>query len=858
MDKTFPYKNISSFSWWPRENTSHNLTRGIVDATPKFDISNLRIMTAGSCFAQRIARSLRSRGIQIMDYEPPPPSMPEGDRVKMGFGLYSARYGNIYSVRQFTQLILRAFDEFSPEIAPWQTSASLFVDPFRPYVHADGLTSPGLVIKDQSNHLKIVRRLISDARVIIFTAGVIEVVEHVTSTAVVPVCPGNGFGQFDKNEYRILQQSHTELVNDLLRLKGALDIFNPLCRIIFTVSPVPLIATLSGNDVASASVLSKSRIRSALDEVIRSWPAAIYFPSYEIATFPPLLPDFPPRGRDPTGETVDKIMNVFHEIYLGFEERQLDHVSPQETACVEAPTFSGLRSRPYSGDVCDEERVLANLKNENHAPELPLLRVDVVGDSHVLCFSDLLTVPTQASQRVLFESHYIKALSLRGLSSKEGYDAFLKNLVSKGILSVAAGTICGKGMWRDIHDSPSCVVRGSGVLILSAGEIDIRSYFLSNLAREAFSKSSLPDDRLIEILKASELKIIEAAILNLSLLQRVNGLKIIFLGPPPPNPDDSIFESVNKFTIEYSIRKLVYSHFDKLLSEQTSRLGLQYFSQINFFKEQDSSDFEIHSHDGVHINRNGARLVGKQLLSYFLPGKYSKKSWQVYMSMNASFWAVPKSVLTVSLLSKELCEQIINQNDWGLSVGNRNLRVDWQGNSLTPFSTNIYSCSFTNIGAQFIGKLLVDNEEVRDRLEKFLGPYTIICIRGIRSVPHNQPLSGPQDFHTDFNPQGLVRGILYLCDVGDNDGPFEYIEADNNRVNRVLGDAGTLVLFDANRFKHRASVPKLKDRFVLDMVFMPKHGGINADVVFPGMNHWPINPFNFSTDGFQYYKGDSD
>jgi hypothetical protein len=72
----------------------------------KFDIARTDwIATAGSCFAQHIARHLRSAEFSVLDVEPPPPGMTEETARAFGYNLFSARYGNICTTRQLRQLL---------------------------------------------------------------------------------------------------------------------------------------------------------------------------------------------------------------------------------------------------------------------------------------------------------------------------------------------------------------------------------------------------------------------------------------------------------------------------------------------------------------------------------------------------------------------------------------------------------------------------------------------------------------------------------------------------------------------------------------------------------------------------------
>jgi hypothetical protein len=65
----------------------------------------------------------------------------------------------------------------------------------------------------------------------------------------------------------------------------------------------------------------------------------------------------------------------------------------------------------------------------------------------------------------------------------------------------------------------------------------------------------------------------------------------------------------------------------------------------------------------------------------------------------------------------------------------------------------------------------------------------------------------------------------------------------------VLGPAGTLFVFDANRIKHRARPPVTRAREALDFVIGPRLPGAPRRVLWCGMNNWPVDPFTFSLDG---------
>ena len=154
-----------------------------------------KIATMGSCFAQHISRRLQAAGFNYFVPESAPDDMGPDDAKRANYGVFSARYGNVYTVRQAVQLIDRAFDgaEFD-EV--WE-KGSHFVDPFRPQIEPDGFETPEAVRQSRARHLAAVRRVFQESDVLVFTLGLTEAWRAVESGAVYPTAPGVAGGQFD-------------------------------------------------------------------------------------------------------------------------------------------------------------------------------------------------------------------------------------------------------------------------------------------------------------------------------------------------------------------------------------------------------------------------------------------------------------------------------------------------------------------------------------------------------------------------------------------------------------------------------------------------------------------------------------
>lgn len=281
-----PYKTLPDKAFWKRAVVAPE-TRN-VDPVGVFDLRitpRTKVATAGSCFAQHIARYLSNSGYNYYVAEPGHPIVPASIRAKNNYGLFSARYGNIYTARQLIQLLKRAFGKFTPAEAVWKEADDVFLDPFRPSSQPGGFVSAEELGIDRRQHLAAVRTMFETLDVFVFTLGLTECWRSKEDGAVFPLCPGVEGGSFDPDRYEFYNQPVEDVTADLIEFREALAKVNPDASIVFTVSPVPLVATAQpGDNVLSATIYSKSVLRVAAETMRRRFDNVHYFPSYEIIT----------------------------------------------------------------------------------------------------------------------------------------------------------------------------------------------------------------------------------------------------------------------------------------------------------------------------------------------------------------------------------------------------------------------------------------------------------------------------------------------------------------------------------------------------------------------------------------------
>jgi len=306
-----------------------------------------KVATIGSCFAQHLSRYISDVGLTYFVAEEGDAALDEKARKEKGYGVFSARYGNVYTVRQCLQLFQRAFGAFQPKEDVWKRG-DRFVDAFRPRIEPDGFASVDEVRVEAARHLESVRRVFTEADWLIFTLGLTESWRSRIDGAVYPLAPGVAGGDFDPARHEFVNGSVYETIDDLTALVESLAKVNPRLKIILTVSPVALIATYEARHVLASTTSSKAILRAAADEVERRFPNVVYFPSFEIITSPASEGRYYADDlRQVNQRGVDHVMRVFTRHFIDPEGE-------------EAPGHAGASSQLIAENedvVCDEEEI---------------------------------------------------------------------------------------------------------------------------------------------------------------------------------------------------------------------------------------------------------------------------------------------------------------------------------------------------------------------------------------------------------------------------------------------------------------------------------------------------------------------
>lgn len=278
---------------------------------PAFSIEQQdKLFAIGSCFARGIELALKGRGFAVES------AATEFDHFETaGKNVTPLGFTNKYTTYAMLNELRWALDpaaEF-PEESLVDLDGGICIDPhinptLKPVDRAGTLERRRIMID--------VTRRISQCRVVFFTLGLVEVWYDkqtgvwLNSTPTLPMqakYPG-------RYEFAV-----TDYPANLANLEGVYDLLtrcgHPDLQIIVTVSPVPLNATFSGDDVVVANTFSKSTLRAVASEWARRHDNVQYFPSYEIVMNSDRQAAWMDDLRHVRGPMTSSIMDYFVQAY---------------------------------------------------------------------------------------------------------------------------------------------------------------------------------------------------------------------------------------------------------------------------------------------------------------------------------------------------------------------------------------------------------------------------------------------------------------------------------------------------------------------------------------------------------------
>lgn len=368
------------------------------------------VATAGSCFAQHIAKLLDNGSCHFLVTE------------RQDFDLgnnpqFSARFGNIYSFRQLRQLWERAHGQFEPMDEAWQRADGKLIDPFRPTEFPAGFETLEPLQRARREHFIAVRSMFEQCDRFIFTVGLTEAWRRKADGAVFPVVPQAVATRIDADAYEFVNFSVGEMLDDFRVFMRGLSEVKPTARVILTVSPVPLLATYEARHVLLSNSYSKAALRVVADRVTREFAAVEYFPALEIITgHNGAEPYFAADRRTVSAAGIGHVMRIFSQHFVARN-------APDGNAATASPFDQRILSEIAAGAkiICDDnilEQGLPRPRSYAIEQDIELIMASRIFDALFYTTQVGIQFPDERSAI----EHYVRNAHLNGVSPNSLFD----------------------------------------------------------------------------------------------------------------------------------------------------------------------------------------------------------------------------------------------------------------------------------------------------------------------------------------------------------------------------------------------------------------------------------------------------
>lgn len=257
-----------------------------VNSTPKFRLSRSdKFFAIGSCFARNIERELAAQGITCLT---------EGTNIPADF--YAADRDPRSAMNKFN--IPSMIDEVKRTFDPAHSEPGRYIA-LGEDEYFDPATS-GLKLLPLAQHAQVreaIRKTtlrMAEADAVIITLGLVEAWFDRESGLFFNTSPHPRAMQKEArrvkadgpegrpNRFVHMRPNFAFLRDKMHRLITLISTHAPRAKVVISVSPVPLQATMTGDDVVASSSLSKSLLRVVAEDARDSFEHVDYFPSYEM------------------------------------------------------------------------------------------------------------------------------------------------------------------------------------------------------------------------------------------------------------------------------------------------------------------------------------------------------------------------------------------------------------------------------------------------------------------------------------------------------------------------------------------------------------------------------------------------
>ena len=298
----------------------------------KFITAETKVLAFGSCFAEYFVKFLARHGYSRWQLPAEQHSHSEENLLLA----LPVTFENIFVI---VQQLRWAFTEFTPASNLW-------------------FTKDKRLFEATEERREQVRRSFEQGDVFVITLGLSEIwFDQIDGEPMWRTIPARFY---EPGRHVCRPATVAETVTSLHEFAALADRFLPGKQFVFTLSPIPLIATFRDQSAVTANQASKAILRAALDEFIGDGGGARnsryhYFPSYEIVFHlfeQPFLPD----NRHIRPEVADAVLDIFSNLYTDLPATEVR--IPARNAHVRSLEE---RVRGMEADLESKERIIREL-----------------------------------------------------------------------------------------------------------------------------------------------------------------------------------------------------------------------------------------------------------------------------------------------------------------------------------------------------------------------------------------------------------------------------------------------------------------------------------------------------------------
>ena len=267
-----------------------DVIRGWAPAS-KLITRDTKVMAFGSCFAEYFVNFLAASGYNRWQ-------LPKEEDAVCDVNLLVALPISFENLFVIVQHLRWAFGEFTPDSKLWFTKDKTHFE------------------ATEDRRVRV-RMSFEEGQVFVITVGLSEVwFDRIANEPMWRTVPS---GLYEAERHVCRRATVAETLSAFYEFDALAERFMPDKHFIFTLSPIPMVATFRNQSPVTANQASKAILRAALDEFVTN--GAIqkkaryhYFPSYELVLSlfdRPFLPD----NRHIRPDVAQSIMNIFSSLY---------------------------------------------------------------------------------------------------------------------------------------------------------------------------------------------------------------------------------------------------------------------------------------------------------------------------------------------------------------------------------------------------------------------------------------------------------------------------------------------------------------------------------------------------------------